>query len=290
MSSHCNRATRRSARRCMRGARARRGDRTPRRRCRCVRVCVDEASPTASLDERVARAAMATQGHEIRSVPFTGYGKGGDGFPAAPLRQAGAIRLRAHHGFPARSQHAKSDRRMSKPRPPTRARDSCWSSAASAARQPIAAAAERQRSGHRRARHLRRTALRHASQHRHACLREGLADARGSHGTPHRRGSRLADRSSKRTRPSHPRSRSLALQALSEKHMAWNLVALYASESQGSRQYIQPGSVRAPGARATRSAHQTLSQGRAARHGRRLDRRARRIPARPSPGTRLRER
>lgn len=52
-----------------------------------LRVCVDEASATAVMDARIARAVAEAQGEPLEMIRFTGYGKGGDGLP--PSRFAG---------------------------------------------------------------------------------------------------------------------------------------------------------------------------------------------------------
>lgn len=63
-------------------------------------VCIDAANPTAAMDLRVARAAVGTQGYEVRPVPFEGYGKGGDGFPPGRFTKMAQADCRLIMGFP----------------------------------------------------------------------------------------------------------------------------------------------------------------------------------------------
>jgi hypothetical protein len=55
-----------------------------------LNVCIDETNPTAAMDARVARAAALSQGESVKLVSFTGVGKGGDGMP--PSRFASMAR------------------------------------------------------------------------------------------------------------------------------------------------------------------------------------------------------
>ena len=65
-----------------------------------VSVCIDSASRTASLDERVARAALRTQGVELHVVQFVGIGRGGDGFPVAKFARMARSDCQLIMGFP----------------------------------------------------------------------------------------------------------------------------------------------------------------------------------------------
>ena len=65
-----------------------------------VSVCIDSASRTASLDERVARAALRTQGVELHVVQFVGIGRGGDGFPVTKFARMASSDCRLIMGFP----------------------------------------------------------------------------------------------------------------------------------------------------------------------------------------------
>ncbi|MDE1923279.1 MAG: transporter substrate-binding domain-containing protein, partial [Gammaproteobacteria bacterium] len=65
-----------------------------------VRVCVDGANPTMPMDMRIARAAAKTQGLSLRFVRFTGYGKGGDGFPIGRFATMAGSRCALIMGFP----------------------------------------------------------------------------------------------------------------------------------------------------------------------------------------------
>jgi mono/diheme cytochrome c family protein len=65
-----------------------------------LNVCVDQANPTATMDARVARAVARTQGYEIKLVPFSGYGKGGDGFPLGRFARMAQSECQLIMGFP----------------------------------------------------------------------------------------------------------------------------------------------------------------------------------------------
>jgi polar amino acid transport system substrate-binding protein len=63
-------------------------------------VCIDQANPTARMDLRVARAAAKTQGYGIKKVPFVGYGKGDDGFPPSRFSKMAKSDCQIIMGFP----------------------------------------------------------------------------------------------------------------------------------------------------------------------------------------------
>jgi polar amino acid transport system substrate-binding protein len=63
-------------------------------------VCIDEANPTSAMDVRVARAAAKTQGDEVRPVTFEGYGKGGEGFPLGRFAKMAHSDCQLIMGFP----------------------------------------------------------------------------------------------------------------------------------------------------------------------------------------------
>jgi mono/diheme cytochrome c family protein len=65
-----------------------------------LNVCVDQASPTAAMDARVARAAAKTQGYAVKLVPFVGYGKGGDGIPLGRFAKMAQSECQLVMGFP----------------------------------------------------------------------------------------------------------------------------------------------------------------------------------------------
>ena len=65
-----------------------------------LNVCIDTANPTASMDLRVARAAASTQGYEVNEVDFVGYGKGDDGFPTSRFARMAAADCDLIMGFP----------------------------------------------------------------------------------------------------------------------------------------------------------------------------------------------
>jgi len=204
-----------------------------------LRICLDEASPTAKLDERVARAAAATQGDAIQSVPFTGIGKGGDGFPVSRFAKMAHSDCDLIMGFPVDL----SDPKL----PPNVEATSPYDSTgfvlverASASPRSIAALPKGSEVGI-------------AELDTFAGLLYGMHPNIVMHVYP-TDSSMLEDLTAKHIaaalawqplievyEAAHPRSRPLAMQALSEKHMAWNLVALYVSESQSAANLFNKG-------------------------------------------------
>jgi polar amino acid transport system substrate-binding protein len=65
-----------------------------------LNVCVDEANPTAQMDLRVVRAAARTQGYSVKRVTFVGYGKGGDGLPPSRFAKLAQSECQLIMGFP----------------------------------------------------------------------------------------------------------------------------------------------------------------------------------------------
>jgi polar amino acid transport system substrate-binding protein len=65
-----------------------------------LNVCIDQASPTRALDVRVVRAVAKTQGYSVKVVLFTGYGKGGDGFPLSRFAKMARSECELIMGFP----------------------------------------------------------------------------------------------------------------------------------------------------------------------------------------------
>jgi len=65
-----------------------------------LRVCVDRANPTVTMDQRVVRAAAKTQGYTVTLVPFVGIGKGGDGFPLSRFAKMAGTDCNLIMGFP----------------------------------------------------------------------------------------------------------------------------------------------------------------------------------------------
>jgi polar amino acid transport system substrate-binding protein len=66
-----------------------------------VKVCVDNTNPSSDLDERVARAALASQGFDVENVYFEGHGKqADDGFPIAKFAKLAQNECALIMGFP----------------------------------------------------------------------------------------------------------------------------------------------------------------------------------------------
>jgi polar amino acid transport system substrate-binding protein len=65
-----------------------------------LNVCIDQASPTAAMDARVAAAAARTQGYAVKLVEFLGYGKGGDVLPPGRFAKLAQSDCELVMGFP----------------------------------------------------------------------------------------------------------------------------------------------------------------------------------------------
>lgn len=64
-------------------------------------VCIDETNPTATMDARVAKAALAGEGYSVREVRFVGHGKEtSDGFPVGKFAKLAASECALIMGFP----------------------------------------------------------------------------------------------------------------------------------------------------------------------------------------------
>lgn len=63
-------------------------------------VCIDQANPTMAMDARVVRALANTQGYAVTLVRFEGYGKGGEGFPLSRFAKMAASECQLIMGFP----------------------------------------------------------------------------------------------------------------------------------------------------------------------------------------------
>jgi mono/diheme cytochrome c family protein len=71
-----------------------------RAEAKALTVCIDTANPTAAMDLRVANAVAANQGFEINEVEFEGRGKGDDGFPPSRFAKMAAADCELIMGFP----------------------------------------------------------------------------------------------------------------------------------------------------------------------------------------------
>jgi mono/diheme cytochrome c family protein len=65
-----------------------------------LKVCVDQANPTSVMDARVARAVAKTRGYAVELVPFVGYGRGGDGLPPGRFAKMAQSECQLVMGFP----------------------------------------------------------------------------------------------------------------------------------------------------------------------------------------------
>jgi len=67
---------------------------------KALTVCIDTANPTAAMDLRVASAVAENQGFELTKVEFEGRGKGDDGFPPSRFAKMAAADCELIMGFP----------------------------------------------------------------------------------------------------------------------------------------------------------------------------------------------
>ena len=66
-----------------------------------MKVCVDQTNPTSTMDARVARAALKTQGYDFREIKFIGHGKlASDGFPISRFAKMANSECKLIMGFP----------------------------------------------------------------------------------------------------------------------------------------------------------------------------------------------
>ncbi len=65
-----------------------------------LNVCIDQANPTAAIDLRVARAIAKSQGVAVNEVDFEGNGKGDDGFPTIRFAKMAQSDCELIMGFP----------------------------------------------------------------------------------------------------------------------------------------------------------------------------------------------
>jgi polar amino acid transport system substrate-binding protein len=66
-----------------------------------IKVCVDHANPISKVDARVVRAAAQTQGYSVEEVAFVGHGKEeDDGFPVARFAKLAQSECQLIIGFP----------------------------------------------------------------------------------------------------------------------------------------------------------------------------------------------
>jgi polar amino acid transport system substrate-binding protein len=70
-----------------------------------LKVCIDQANPTAAMDLRVVRAAARTQGYSVNLHSFEGYGKGGDGLPVRRFAKMAQSDCELIMGFPVDVSH-----------------------------------------------------------------------------------------------------------------------------------------------------------------------------------------
>ncbi len=67
---------------------------------KALTVCIDTANPTAAMDLSVASAVAGRQGYEVDEVEFEGRGKGDDGFPPSRFAKMAAADCELIMGFP----------------------------------------------------------------------------------------------------------------------------------------------------------------------------------------------
>jgi len=71
-----------------------------------TRICIDRASPSASLDLRIARAALNVAPTDVvTAVYFEGYGRGGEGLPPSRFARMASTDCDLIMGFPVEREH-----------------------------------------------------------------------------------------------------------------------------------------------------------------------------------------
>lgn len=63
-------------------------------------ICIDEANPTAATDARLARAIGKSQGYAVKIATFLGLGKGGEGLPPSRFAKMAQAQCELIMGFP----------------------------------------------------------------------------------------------------------------------------------------------------------------------------------------------
>jgi len=204
-----------------------------------LNVCIDQANPTAATDLRVAMAVAKTQELELHQVPFMGIGKGDDGFPPSRFAKMAETDCELIMGFPVD---------VTNPHLPANVH----------ATQAYASTGfVLVRRGGSKAMALsdfpKGSEVGIAQLDTYAGLLYGLHPNIAMHVYAQEE-DMLADLAAKRIavgvawqptieayEASHPKFKTLDLEALPEKHMVWNLVALYAPRAQVAADHFNQG-------------------------------------------------
>lgn len=204
-----------------------------------LNVCVDKANPTAAMDLRVARAAAKAEGYEVKQIDFVGYGKGDDGLPPSRFAKMAETDCQLIMGFPVD---------VSNPNLPPKVQ----------ATSPYASTGfVLVRRGNARDVALgdlpKGSEVGIAQLDTYAGLLYGIHPNIVMHVYP-KDSLMLADLAAKRIaagvawqptieayEAGHPRAAPISLHLLPEKHMQWNLVALYAPGSQAAAKLFNKG-------------------------------------------------
>ena len=204
-----------------------------------LNVCIDQANPTVAMDTRVVHAAAESQGFSINLVPFTGVGKGGDGFPIGRFSKMAASECQLIMGFPVDVGHPDL--------PPTTMATVAYASTGfvlvSRASTGSVSLKELRAGSEVGIAQLDTYAGLLFSDHPNVVMHvypddaDMLADLKARHIV-----AGLAWQPSiERYQRMHPKQMGLNIRILPGKHMLWNIVALYAPESRSAADVFERG-------------------------------------------------
>ena len=204
-----------------------------------LNVCVDKANPTAAMDLRVARAALKTQGYDVNQVDFVGYGKGDDGLPPSRFAKMAESDCQLIMGFPVDVGNPNLPDKVQATAPYA----STGFVLVRRGNAPDVALGDLPKGSEVGIAQLDTYAGLLYGIHRNIVMHVYEKDSM-----------MLADLAAKRIaagvawqpsiesyESSHPKAAPVSLHALPEKHMLWNLVALYAPASQEAADRFNKG-------------------------------------------------
>jgi polar amino acid transport system substrate-binding protein len=206
-----------------------------------VQVCVDSASATSGMDTQLARAVAKSTQTDVQVKPFVGYGKGGDGLPPGRFAKMAQGDCDLIMGFPvdrssphlppdvqatvpyAATGFALIERRHDRHAPATLDQFPAGSEVGIAQLNTYAG--------------LLYTGHRNLTMHVYADDDEMLRDLRAGHLAAALGWQPAIEAAAAR----HHQQSALRVTLLSEKHMQWDLVALYADRSSPAAATFEKG-------------------------------------------------
>jgi polar amino acid transport system substrate-binding protein len=204
-----------------------------------LNVCIDQANPTAATDFRVATAVAKTQEWELHQVPFIGIDKGDDGFPPSRFAKMAETDCDLIMGFPidVTNPHLPANVQATQAYASTGFVLVRRGGSKTMALSDFPEGSE----------------VGIAQLDTYAGLLYGLHPNIAMH-VYAREEDLLADLTARRIaagvawqptieayEAGHPKFKALDLQAIPERHMVWNLVALYAPRAQGAAARFDQG-------------------------------------------------